>query len=117
MKGRAAIAVTGFVLTSLFFIDLCNFIYRCGCTSLWAGADAHCNIHHQAGTKHCPWCSHGYAGYALFFGAIVAPQIWTALRWKRGPLAAARLAVVLALFPIAGGAVALIAGWYDGYWQ
>ena len=116
MKGRMAIAVIGLVVTSVFFIDLCNFIYQCGCTSLWAGADAHCNIHMDGHGKHCPFCSHGQAGYGLFFGTIIGTQIWTALRLKRGPWIA-RAAAVIAMFPLVGGILAAITGLYDGYWR
>ena len=113
MKSRFAIAAAGFAFTSIFFINFCNLIYGCGCASLWAGADAHCNIH--TGGRHCPFCSHGSIGYAAFFVAILTPQLLAAFRMN-GPWTL-RLAAVLALFPLAGGIVALATGWYDGYWR
>jgi len=114
MKGRAAIALAGFVVTSLFFIDLCNFIYACGCASLWAGADAHCNVHQASASMHCPACSHGMLGYAAIFGAIVVPQSAVALFLKRGSWML-RLALVLLLFPVIGSAVMTAAGLVDHY--
>ena len=45
--GRIARAAAAF--TSVFFIDFCNLVYQCGCRSLWAGADAACNIHTHGG--------------------------------------------------------------------
>lgn len=113
MKTRAAIAAVGLAVTSLFFIDLCNFIFDCGCASLWAGADAHCNIH-TAATRHCPVCSHGVAGYAVTYAAIVLPQLAAAFLMRRGSWLP-RLALVLALFPLAGAAVMSVAAWVDGY--
>ena len=100
MKTRIAIAAAGFVFTSLFFINLCNIIFACGCASLWAGADAHCNIH-DAGAGHCPVCSHGVTGYALVFAAIAGPQLAVALFLKTSSWIL-RLAIVLGMFPFAG---------------
>lgn len=113
MKTRVAIALAGFVFTSLFFINLCNLVFACGCASLWAGADVHCNVHH-AGGLHCPVCNHGVFGYAITFIAIVIPQLTVAFWMKRGPWIW-RLAVVLALFPLVGAIVMAAAGWLDGY--
>ena len=63
-----------FAVTSTFFINLCAFIFRCGCRSLWAGADASCNVH-AAASRHCPWCSHGLEGYTLVMTLVCAPQL------------------------------------------
>ena|SRR5581483_212500 len=101
-----------FCVTSVFFINFCNLIYRCGCRSLWAGADIACNIHVEHG-HHCPWCSHGNAGYAIEMGLICVPQLlvsMTGWSWKVRTLAA------LAMFPVAGLGVALMFGWIDSYW-
>jgi len=113
MKTRAAIGFAGFAVTSLFFIDLCNFIFACGCQSLWAGADALCNVHH-AGGMHCPACSHGKLGYAAIFGSIIAAQLATTFLMKKG-LWLVRLGVVLLLFPLIGTAAMTVAGLLDGY--
>jgi hypothetical protein len=61
MISRFSPFAISFTLTSLFFINLCNLIFRCGCRSLWAGAAVACNIHAQQ-RHHCPWCSHGTGG-------------------------------------------------------
>jgi hypothetical protein len=113
MKARAAIAVGGLAFTSLFFIDLCNFVFACGCASLWSGADAHCNVHAAAGI-HCPVCTLGAIGYAVTFGAIALPQIATALLLKRGPWCV-RLGIVILLFPLIGSAVMTVVGRMAGY--
>ncbi len=108
------IALAGFAVTSLFFIDLCNFIFACGCAPLWLGADAHCNIHNAAAGMHCPVCSHGVLGYGVMFAAIALPQLAVALLVKRGPWFL-RLAMVLGVFPLLGAAVMAAAGWMEGY--
>lgn len=101
-------------LTSLFLINLCHAVYRCGCRSLWAGAAAHCNIH-TLGSRHCPWCSIGTAGFGAVFGVILGSQLalsfWPSRwRWRT------RLIASLLAFPAAGGLIALVAGWISGYW-
>ena len=100
-------------VTSAFFINLCAFILGCGCRSLWAGADAFCNVHVDA-SKHCPWCSHGVAGYALVMTLLCAPQLAVSVlpRWPW----TARTVVAVALFPAVGAIVAGVFGWYDNYW-
>ena len=67
-----------FAITSVFFINFCAWIFRCGCHSLWSGAAAMCNIHAAHG-HHCPWCSHGHAGEALIMVLLCAPQLAVAL--------------------------------------
>lgn len=111
----AAIAAVAVTLTSVFFIDFCSFVYQCGCTHLWAGADAHCNIHH-AGTKHCPWCSSGVAGSYSIYAAIVLPQAALAFRPKRWT-ARRRLAASALAFPVIGSMMAGILGVATGYWN
>jgi hypothetical protein len=113
MKTRLAIAMAGFAVTSLFFIDLCNFIFACGCTSLWAGAEAHCNVH-QSVRLHCPICTLGPGGYAIVYGLIALPQIAVALLLRRGRWML-RFAIVLLLFPVLGTAVMSVTGWLSGY--
>jgi len=101
-------------ITSLFIIDLCNAIYRCGCRSLWAGASRYCNIH-MAGMKHCPWCTIGTSGFALILALILGPQLALSFWPSRWPFPA-RLAVATLAFPAAGALVAVVAGWLAGYW-
>jgi hypothetical protein len=101
--------------TSVFFIDLCNLIFQCGCDHLWAAMDSHCNIH-SAGARHCPFCSSGVLGYTVYYGGIVSvqlvlgffPQRW---HWTK------RLAAALAAFPVLGLMEGLIVGWSSGYWS
>jgi hypothetical protein len=117
-RGRlasAGIAFAAVALTSVFFIDLCNLIYQCGCTHLWAGADAHCNIH-MPGAKHCPWCAVGPWGGLAVFAGIVIPQVVLSFHparwnWK------ARLAAAVAAFPLIGGIEGLAMGLAMGYWN
>ena len=105
-----AISVT---LTSLFFIDFCAWVFRCGCHSLWAGADAACNIHAMHG-RHCPWCAHGTAGYAVVVALVCAPQLAVSMSSRWG--LAARTISAIALFPVTAWTVALVFGWFSGYW-
>ena len=102
-----------FAVTSTFFINLCAFIFRCGCRSLWAGADASCNVH-VAASRHCPWCSHGVEGYALVMTLLCAPELAVSVlpRWHW----TARTAVAVALFPTVGAIMAGVFGWYENYW-
>jgi hypothetical protein len=102
-----------FVVDCVFFINLCSWIFKCGCRSLWAGADAACNIH-MAHARHCPFCAHGSVGQAIVMIAIMGPQLVISLRtpWT-WPF---RLLAALALFPIVEGAAALVLGLSDGYW-
>jgi hypothetical protein len=102
-----------FSVTAAFFINLCSWIFQCGCRSLWAGADAACNVHAQH-THHCPWCSHSYAGQALAMTMICLPQLAVtfATKWSW----TARTLAAIALFPAIGALVALGFGWVDSYW-
>ena len=103
-----------FTVTSVFFINLCAAIFRCGCRALWAGADTACNIHAPHG-HHCSWCAHGPAGYTAVMVLLCAPQLAVSLwpRWGR----LTKTLIALALFPAVGLVVALAFGWYDGYWR
>jgi hypothetical protein len=109
-----AIFLASAAVTSVFFINACHIVYRCGCDFLWAAADAHCNIHNPAG-RHCPFCSFGYSGYGLIFGIIVAVQAGFSFlspwNWN------ARLAASFAAFPTTFVLVALVLGAYTGYWN
>ena len=99
-------------VTSLLFINFCALVFRCGCHSLWAGADASCNVH-RAGVHHCPWCAHNPAFAYL---AMIVPQaiisFWpSALSWP------SRLAGAVLAFPIFGGVAAAVYGFASGYWK
>jgi hypothetical protein len=97
----------------VLFIDLCGWMFGCGCVSLWAGADAACNVHAAHG-PHCPICWRGPAGYAAIFGAIAFPQFAASWWWTRG--VAARTVTCLVLFPAMFVLAGVALGYYDGYW-
>jgi hypothetical protein len=103
-----------FAITSTFFINFCAWIFQCGCRSLWAGADMACNIH-VAHSRHCPWCSNGYAGYATVMVLLCAPQLAATLftRWN-WPI---RTVLAIAMFPISGLLIAFVYGRMGGYWS
>jgi len=103
-----------FTITCAFFINFCALVFQCGCHALWAGADAACNIHAQHG-RHCPWCSYGYAGYAVEIILMSAPQF--AVSWWTGWSWTVRTIVAVMLFPAAGLLVALGFGIWEGYWK
>jgi hypothetical protein len=109
------IAAVSVAISTVFFIDLCNAIYLCGCDHLWAGAADRCNIHQPTG-KHCPWCAMPLSQVTGVYFGIVAPQVFVALRpaqWTRWR----RFSLTLALFPLIGGLQALVIGWMTGYWD
>ena len=99
-------------VSSVFFINFCAMLFQCGCHSLWAGADAACNIH-RAGGRHCPWCAQSpvWAAVAVF-GSQAAASFWPG-EWRWG----LRLAAAVAAFPLAGGIAAAIQGYLTGYWN
>ena len=103
-----------FAVDGVFFINLCSWIFRCGCRSLWAGADMACNIHMAHG-KHCPFCAHGWQGQALVMLAIWVPQFFisTRLSWN-WPM---RFGASLAVFPVMELVAALVLGYADKYWN
>jgi MFS family permease len=103
-----------FAATCLFFIDVCALIFSCGCHSLWAGADAMCNVH-VAGPPDCPFCARGVVGYGIVMAAVSAPQAIVSMwaPWRRRT----RLLLCVALFPAAMAIVGAIAGISDGYWH
>lgn len=111
---KIGIFVVAVTVTCVLFVNFCNLVFQCGCTYLWAGGGAHCNIHH--GPKHCPWCVVGYPGQAAIWLSMVIPQGWLSFRtaaW-RWPL---RLLLALAAFPAIGAVAALMTGLYQGYWR
>lgn len=105
--------VLALAVDCVFFINLCMLIFKCGCHSLWDGADMACNIH-MANMKHCPFCAHGKPGQAVVMLAIIAPQLWVALRAPWTWLV--RLLASLAIFPVMEGISALVLGSWDRYW-
>jgi hypothetical protein len=117
--GALILAAAG-TITSLFFINFCAAIFRCGCVSLWSGADAHCNIHLAHGTaeaaRHCPWCMNGPVASAVPWALIVAVQVAISF-WPRPMHAGVRLLSAVAAFPAAGALVAVAYGLSAGYWK
>jgi hypothetical protein len=103
-----------FTFTCIFFINICDWIFDCGCRSLWAGADAWCNVHVPE-SRHCPFCSRGVPGYAVVLTAVSLPQLAVAWWSARGTLV--RIVVCVLLVPAAMFAIGVPLGWYDGYWQ
>jgi hypothetical protein len=92
-------------------------VYQCGCQSLWGDAARFCNIHAAHG-KHCPWCAVGTAGSYAIWGAMLVSQAAVAfggLHYGWGWMA--RMAGSLAAFPATGLVLALVLGWYTGYWD
>ena len=101
--------------TSIFFINFCAVVFRCGCASLWSAADIHCNVH-MAASRHCPWCAHGLAASVIPWALIVAAQAGISF-WPRRMPPAVRLLSALAVFPAMGGLLAAAYGLAAGYWN
>jgi hypothetical protein len=114
VRERALPFAISFVVTCLFFINVCDWIFDCGCRALWAGADAMCNVH-VAGVRHCPICSRGIPGYTVIMLLVTAPQL-AAAAWLPGGRVT-RVAACLLLFPLSMLVVGGVLGWYDGYWR
>jgi hypothetical protein len=109
------ILIASLAFSWTFALDLCQLVFQCGCTHVWAGGAAHCNIH-MANAKHCPWCTSGEAGYSLLYLGIALPQAWLSFRprvWM-WPL---RLGAALLAFPIFGTLEAVALGLIVGYWR
>jgi hypothetical protein len=102
-------------VSSVFFIDFCAAVFRCGCVSLWRGADVHCNTH-ITGIHPCPWCAHGMMASVIPWGLIVAAQAAVSF-WPLPMCAAVRLALAVAAFPVVGAIFAVGYGIATGYWK
>ncbi|MBY0503196.1 MAG: hypothetical protein K2X03_04775 [Bryobacteraceae bacterium] len=84
-------------LSAFFLLDLCNWLYACGCRHWLAGAVTACNIHHAQG-PHCAWCAMGATGFWSLFAGIIAVQaliVWL----PRRPALVWRAALALLSFP------------------
>lgn len=112
--GSALVAFVAVAITAVFFIDLCDAVYDCGCTHLWAGAADRCNVHHPTG-RHCPWCTLPATVMAPVFFAIVLPQIALAF-YPRRWLWWQRLVATVLWFPAFGALEAFVVGFITGYW-
>ncbi len=106
------------VVAGVLFVDACGLIYNCGCTSLWAGGSALCNVHDATG-PHCPWCAHPTAGATALFGVLLAQA-----GLIYGPLPAVmqsasiwgRSVAALVAFPVVVTVLGLVHGTWYGYW-
>ena len=87
-------------LSTLFLLDLCNWLFACGCRNWFAGAVTHCNIHRAHG-PHCPWCAMGAAGFWGLFAAMLAVQSIILFLPARVGLWG-RTAAALVSFPVLG---------------
>jgi hypothetical protein len=119
MSGRrwlpsVSIFVVAATVTSLFYVDLCNLVFRCGCRSLWAGAMDHCNIHMEK-SRHCPLCEQAWLGGTML--ALVLSTQFLASRWPSRRNWRFRFLTALLLFPAVFVPVALFSGWLIGYWS
>jgi len=103
-----------FAVTSALFINLCAWLFDCGCRALWAGADAACNIH-TAGVHHCPVCSGGIPAYTVMMVALCGPQLYASM-WPTWSIAT-RTILCLALFPVTFVSAGLLLGVSSGYWR
>lgn len=112
---RAAIFAGGATVALALFLDFCDLVYGCGCRSWWNGAAEACNIHAPA-PPHCPWCATGKLGLYVPVGAILLAQA-IAVFWPPRLAWPWRGLLVLALFPLVGGGVALVFGLVTGYWR
>jgi len=102
----------------ILFVDMCDLIFDCGCTSLWSGGSALCNVNHATG-PHCPWCAHPTAGATALLGVLAAQS---SLIYGPLPLVAAslgvwaRLAAALIAFPTVATVLGALHGAWYGYW-
>ena len=103
-------AAAGF--TGVFFINWCHLVYDCGCTFLWAGGAAYCNIQ-QAGPPDCPWCARSDLAAVSFFGTL---GVQAAIALWPGPLGWKRAAATFAASPLTAAATGIVIGWATGYW-
>ena len=111
--------------TALFWLQLCDLVYDCGCLGLWAGAAEHCNVHQApAGSPHrCPWCASPLAGGVSFVGTMTWFSLALLRRWPArlgtwswsGELLA-RLTTAGLAIPVFAFAVGWISGQLMGYW-
>ena len=69
------VALAAALLSAITGHALCDLVFDCGCAWVFAGGEAHCNIHHPA-PPHCPACSDPVVG-AAFASAVFAG--WAAL--------------------------------------
>jgi hypothetical protein len=94
-----------------FASNLCQLVFQCDCTHLWAGAAAH-----LANARQCPCCGAGEIGYGLLYLGIALPQAWLSFR-PRAWMWPLRLVAALLAFPVFGTLEAVALGLITGYWR
>ena len=112
---KTSIFLSAAAITSVFFINFCATVFHCGCSGLWSGADAHCNIH-TPGIRHCPWCAGSLTASIIPYAGILAAQAAISFSRRQMPFGV-RLLASAAAFPIVGGLAAVAAGLLNGYWR
>ncbi len=110
-KGLVWGLAAGFTL--LFFINLCDLLFQCGCRSWWNGAARFCNIH-TPGVAHCPWCSYGWWGFILPSATILLAQAGILYAPSKLSLRN-RLIFSVVAFPVAGAMVGFLFAVISGY--
>jgi len=94
-------------LTAVLLTPVCGLLHRCGCTVLWSGGEAGCNVR-QAQGPHCPWCEHrvlgAVAAVLIFAGQLLGFRVAK----RRTSPAAAALVATLTLAPASVLAGALV---------
>ncbi len=101
-------------VAGLFFINLCDLIYQCGCVSLWSGGVAYCNIQ-TPGPPDCPFCDRPALAQASLY-ATLGVQGLVAFGPTRLRLPGRLLAGLIA-FPVVVGGFGLALGLHAGYWS
>ncbi len=74
------------VLSIVFLAPACGVLFRCGCKTLWDGAEKLCSIN-IGPPPPCPWCDNmalGMMGSALAILPLVLP--WAASRKRLLPI-------------------------------
>ncbi len=116
LVGPALAFIAVSAIGALFFLDLCDLIYDCGCASWWAGGASHCNIQ-TPGPPDCPFCAHPTASAAACFLGIGAQAGIILRRFSAGPRVLLRRALLaLAAFALVIAAAGGVLGVAVSYW-
>eukprot|EP00929_Paragymnodinium_shiwhaense_P062220 TRINITY_DN31062_c0_g1_i2.p1 TRINITY_DN31062_c0_g1~~TRINITY_DN31062_c0_g1_i2.p1 ORF type:complete len:124 (-),score=9.35 TRINITY_DN31062_c0_g1_i2:476-847(-) len=65
---------------------MCDWMFKCGCKTLWNGGWSDCNIHNMHGNPRCPWCMPAFDGVSFHLTAYPAEKTQTS--WPSRNLAA-----------------------------
>lgn len=111
---RALVLAPLVAVAATFFLNVCHWIYDCGCVSLWNGGAAFCNIQ-TPGPPDCPFCAQPDIAYGALYGTFA---VQAALVFVPGSLGLGIRALLgLAAFPLVVGAVGIALGLETGYWS